>query len=169
MNMENVKIYDRAAGCMRQQITRTRNEVHETQTKWIPLGIATKKITKSADVVELLKPCYEQQDWHMREFMYMINLTKANKVISIVKISEGGQSGTVCDLKCVFAEALHARASAIILSHNHPSGRAIPSEMDDRLMKRAVEIGKMMECIVLDHVIMTPEGPYYSYADERAI
>jgi DNA repair protein RadC len=73
-------------------------------------------------------------------------------------------SGTVVDLKLVFQAALLGGAAALILSHNHPSGALRPSKEDVSITKRAVEVGKMIDMPVLDHIILTSEG-YYSLAD----
>jgi DNA repair protein RadC len=80
-------------------------------------------------------------------------------------ISRGGISGTVADPKLIFAAALKASASSIILAHNHPSGSLKPSEADIRLTKKLKEGGLYLEIPVLDHIILSKEG-YYSFADE---
>jgi DNA repair protein RadC len=65
----------------------------------------------------------------------------------------------------VFAAAIKANASSIILSHNHPSGNLMPSEQDKRLTQRMVEAGRLLDIPVIEHIIITEEG-YFSFADE---
>lgn len=95
-------------------------------------------------------------------------LNRAQKVLGICEISQGGSSGTVADPKIIFALALKANASGIIVSHNHPSGNLRPSQADIDLTKKLKEGGKFLELQLLDHVIVTSEG-YYSFADEGLV
>jgi DNA repair protein RadC len=73
-------------------------------------------------------------------------------------------SGTVADPKLIFVSALKAAASYIILVHNHPSGNLKPSSEDIRLTNRLVEGGKLLDLLVVDHLIITIEG-FYSFCD----
>lgn len=52
----------------------------------------------------------------VEEFKIML-LNRRNRVLGIVSISQGGMSGTIADPKVIFAVALKACASGIILSH----------------------------------------------------
>lgn len=136
---------------------------HKTKVK----ASEREKITSSGNVYEILKPFYKDiMDY--REFAFVVYLNRANKVIGVLKISEGGCAGTVVDPKLVFQGALLCNAQAIVLSHNHPSGNLKPSENDISLTKKCVELGKMLELNVLDHIILTSEG-FYSFADEGRI
>lgn len=100
----------------------------------------------------------------LEEFKIFL-LNRRNKVLGLVNISQGGISGTVADVKIIFAIALKACASGIILSHNHPSGETDPSEEDIRLTKKLVEAGKLLDTPVLDHIIVSPDN-YFSFKDE---
>lgn len=120
------------------------------------------KIISSNDAVKILQPLLA--DLHHEEF-WILFLNRANLVIGKQAISAGGMSGTVVDPKIIFKAALDAKASSIILCHNHPSGNLKPSEQDIRLTKNLVEAGKVLEISVLDHVIVSQNG-FYSFADE---
>lgn len=54
----------------------------------------------------------------------------------------------------VFAPALECRARAIVLLHNHPSGKLGPSDDDLQITRRFVEIGNLLRIMVMDHVIL---------------
>ena len=95
-------------------------------------------------------------------------LNRANKVLGFSKISSGGTSGTLVDVKIIFQIALKSNASSIILGHNHPSGNLKPSDADIRITRTIKEAGKMMEIPLVDHLILTDEN-YYSFADEGMI
>ena len=72
----------------------------------------------------------------------------------------------VADPKLVFAAALKASASYIILCHNHPSGNTKPSNADLLLTERLKEGGKFLDLPIQDHIIIAGDDDYYSFADE---
>ncbi|KLT67093.1 RadC family protein [Pedobacter sp. BMA] len=98
----------------------------------------------------------------------IILLNRRNRVLGIVNISQGGMSGTIADPKIIFAVALKACASGIILSHSHPSGESSPSEADIKLTRKLTEAGKLLDLQILDHIIVCSDG-YYSFMDEGMI
>jgi len=101
----------------------------------------------------------------LEEFKVLL-LNRRNRVLGIVNLSQGGLSGTIADAKVIFAIALKACASSILLSHNHPSGEASPSQADISLTKRLVEAGKLLDIQVLDHIILCRDS-YFSFKDEN--
>ena len=118
-------------------------------------------VRKSEDMYQLIKPYM----FGMYEQFYIVLLNRANKVISIEKISEGGMFATVVDPKRVFKIALEKGACRIILTHNHPSGNTKASDGDIRITARLVEAGRVLEISVLDHLIVAGDQ-YMSFADE---
>jgi len=123
------------------------------------------KIVSSQDAYDLLKSV--MLDLHHEEFWIMM-LNRANRVIKMKRISSGGISGTVADVKIIFKEAVDHMSSALILAHNHPSGNRNPSEQDIRLTRKMKESGLLLDIPVLDHIIFA-EDKYYSFADEAML
>ncbi len=123
------------------------------------------KIISDKVVFEIMSPILS--DLPHEEF-WIICLNRSNRFISKHKISSGGVAGTVADMKMIFNIAIKELASGIILCHNHPSGNLNPSELDIRLTKKAVEAGKLLEVIVLDHVIIG-RNSYYSLLDNNQL
>ncbi|MDR7131622.1 DNA repair protein RadC [Algoriphagus sp. 4150] len=119
----------------------------------------------SRQVYEVLSKTWDRERLEFVEDFKVMLLSRANRVLGIVTISSGGTAGTVVDVKLVFAAAIKSNSHSIILSHNHPSGNLMPSEQDKRLTKRIKEAGKILDILVLDHLILTAEG-YYSFADD---
>lgn len=120
------------------------------------------KITSSKDVFELFQP--NLADLPYEEFWILL-LNRSNKIIDKRKISQGGTSGTVIDVKLILKDAIEKLATSIILCHNHPSGNTQPSEKDISITNKLKEAAKIMEIPVLDHIIIT-DSSYYSFADE---
>ena len=105
---------------------------------------------------------------HFEEFKLML-LTRSNRVLGIASISKGGINGTVTDVRIILQYAIKANSSGIIVCHNHPSGNLQPSESDLSLTKKIKESAAMMDIQLLDHLIIIPEGRYYSMADEKML
>ena len=124
-----------------------------------------KKISSSQDAFNAI---YSYLSDSIYEEFYIILLNRANEIIGVHRISEGGTSGTVVDPKKVFKLALVKQASSIILSHNHPSGNIQPSHQDKTITKKLKDSGKLMEIEVLDHIIVG-NNRYLSFADEGLI
>jgi DNA repair protein RadC len=118
-------------------------------------------INGSQIVYELMKP--HLLDAQVEEF-WIILLNRANNVIKKQKISQGGVSGTVADPKVIFKYALEETASGIILIHNHPSGNLKPSQEDISLTQKLKEGAKLLDMVVLDHLIFANTG-YFSFVD----
>jgi len=120
------------------------------------------KITCSRDAFDVLRP--HLMDVPHEEFWILV-LNRANQVIRPVQISAGGVSGTVADPKIIFKAALEHLASAVILSHNHPSGNLQPSQADKDLTRKLKAAGQLLDIPILDHLILS-DKTYLSFADE---
>jgi len=121
----------------------------------------TPQIKCSKDVFDLLSPLLS--DLPHEEF-WILFLNRSNKVINRMKLSQGGISGTVTDVRIVMKKAIEFLASGIIVCHNHPSGNLSPSESDSRITQKIKEAGNIMDIQLLDHIIIS-EKDYYSFAD----
>jgi DNA repair protein RadC len=120
------------------------------------------KISCSRDIFNIFHPLLA--DLYHEEF-WIILLNRANKIIDKQRISQGGISGTVTDIRIILKSAIETSASALILCHNHPSGNLKPSDADISITRKIKESGKLMEIELLDHLIVT-DGNYFSFADE---
>ena len=105
---------------------------------------------------------------HVEEFKLML-LTRSNKVLGIASISKGGINGTVTDVRIILQYAIKANASGIIICHNHPSGNLQPSESDQAITRKIKDSGLLMDVQLLDHLIITAEDNYYSFADNGLV
>lgn len=121
----------------------------------------------SRDVCDLVYPSW-LDDIDYRESFKILLLSRANSVLGISNLFKGGQSGVAVDAKLVFQTALKCSAASIILMHNHPSGSLEASDADLKLTKKVVEVGKLLELPILDHIIFTSES-FLSFADEGLI
>jgi DNA repair protein RadC len=109
----------------------------------------------------------ELSDLSHEEF-WVIFLDRANNVIDKARISQGGISGTVIDIRIILKQAIEKLASSIILVHNHPSGNLNASTNDLEITRKATEASKFFDIKVLDHIIVAGKK-FMSFADEGLI
>jgi DNA repair protein RadC len=120
------------------------------------------KITSCKAVFEIMQPIigelYHEEFW-------VLYLNQANKVIYKSQISKGGMTSTLVDIRLIFKMAFEHNAIAIILTHNHPSGKLIPSQQDIDMTKKIKFAATALEIQVLDHMIIT-ETDYFSFKED---
>jgi DNA repair protein RadC len=120
------------------------------------------KITSSKAVFEVMQPIIGEL---AHEEFWVLFLNNSNKILFKTQLSKGGMTGTMVDVRIVFKLAFEQNATAIILAHNHPSGKLQASDADIQITKKIKTAGQQLDIPVLDHVIITETG-YYSFADE---
>jgi DNA repair protein RadC len=123
------------------------------------------QIKISSDAYAVLKQSWDDNKIEFVEQFKVMLLNRANKVLGIYEVSTGGISGTVADIRLIFAAAIKSNATSIVLAHNHPSSNTKPSEADILPTRRIKEAGKLLEIKVIDHITVTVEN-YFSFADE---
>ena len=125
-------------------------------------ALEKKKISSSTSVFELMQPIIGELP---HEEFWIIFLNNSNKVIEQVLLSKGGITGTLVDVRLAMKRAIEVGATAIILTHNHPSGNLNPSSADKQLTQKLKIAGESLDIKILDHIIVT-EKSYFSFADE---
>ncbi len=123
------------------------------------------QIRSSASVFEYFSSLLS--DLPHEEFHVMF-LNRANRVIKSERISQGGVSGTVTDVRLILKTAIELLASGMVISHNHPSGNTSPSDSDIRITQKIKEAGALLDIQLLDHIIVAGRD-YYSFADNGAM
>lgn len=99
-----------------------------------------------------------------REHFWTVCLDTANHVLNIELVSMGTIHSVLVEPMEVFSVPLQKRAVNIILIHNHPSGDVQPSEADRDVTDRLIQVGRIINVKVIDHLIIS-EKTYYSFAD----
>jgi DNA repair protein RadC len=83
-------------------------------------------------------------------------------LIGVHEISSGALTAAMVDPRVVFAAAVVAGASALILVHTHPSGDPQPSTEDVMLTDQIGKGAKLLSIRLLDHLIVARGGAWYS-------
>ncbi len=122
-------------------------------------------ITDSQSAYELLQLTWDVNKIEMQEQFVVLLLNRSNRVLGRVLLSAGTTDSNIVDSKHLFAAAISACASSIVLAHNHPSGNISPSESDKRLTYSLLKIADFLGITLIDHIIITPHDGYFSFAD----
>lgn len=124
------------------------------------------KILNSDDIYSILQRILLREDSidQNREHFWVIGLENNNRILFIELVSLGTVRQTIVEPMEVFSFALQKRAVKIMLCHNHPSGELTPSEMDKDITDRLIQVGIIVNCRVIDHLIITPTS-YLSFED----
>ena len=122
------------------------------------------KITSSLETYDFIKSFYFD-DIDIYESFFVLMLNNSNTTISYAKISQGGITGTIVDLRIIAKYAIDSLATSVILAHNHPSGKLQESDQD-RIITKKIKLGlETLDIKVLDHIILTSKG-YFSFNDQ---
>ena len=143
-----------------------KNIISEIELKYSPSILKQKriKITNSQSAYKAFLTNWDMDTIELYEEFKVLLLNRANEVLGIHSLSKGGISGTIVDLKLLFAVVLKSASSSIILAHNHPSGNLKPSEADKALNNKINKVAGYLDIYVWDNLVITKDG-YFSYAD----
>lgn len=103
-----------------------------------------------------------------KEYFIIYYLDVRNTVIAKETISIGTLNASLVHPREVFEPAIRYLSAQIILTHNHPSDYAEPSEEDILLTKRLQAAGNIIGIHVIDHIIVT-EHTYYSFLEHHIL
>ena len=118
-------------------------------------------LSNSQEVYNVMKPLFSEND--DVETVYCIFLNTRNRILAIEKMFSGSISASAIYPREVVKRILALKSSAIVLTHNHPSGFVDPSDEDKAI---TVRIAIALACIDVklhDHIIIG-DG-FHSMAD----
>jgi DNA repair protein RadC len=118
------------------------------------------KISFPPDILPVIQNYADRKQEHF----ICVSLNGANEVIATRVVTIGLVNKSQVHPREVFADPLTDRASAIIVAHNHPSGKLEPSVEDIELTKQLLESGKTLGISLLDHIVFNQKG-YFSFLE----
>lgn len=140
--------------------------IPEIELKYKSGNVFKSKILSSMDAYEVFQKLYDQDTIELYETVIVLFVNSANNTIGWMKHSTGGLSFSTIDPRLIYGTALKCGAMGVMISHNHPSGSLKPSDSDKHLTKKLLEGSKYLGIVLIDHIIVSPEGGYYSFADD---
>jgi len=88
------------------------------------------------------------------EVFAVLFLDNRHRLIDYVEMFRGTIDSASVYPREVVKEALKRNAAAVILSHNHPSGHAEPSQADRTLTERLKDALGLVDIRTLDHIVV---------------
>ena len=139
-------------------------ELSKRRSKLVNGGYNKRPITCAKDVYNMLKDHVKELK---KERLYCVLLDTKNIPFKVVRVSEGTLNSSLIHPREVFKEAIKESAFSVMLVHNHPSGNPEPSGEDLDVTRKIIETGKMLDILVLDHVIIGKDK-FWNWLDTQS-
>ena len=124
------------------------------------------RVHNAQDIYNIMREILllEDENDRKKEHFWTISLDYGQTILNIELVSLGTAKETLVDPMEVYSIPLQKKASKLILVHNHPSGNIVPSQSDENMTDRLIQVGLIMNVPVIDHIIIT-ENSYYSFQE----
>ncbi len=124
------------------------------------------KVIKSVeDVIDFCKNILWDLD--IEQFCSLF-LNSKNEIIKFEVIEQGTVNEAYVYYRRLFEKAFYYNSTAIILIHNHPSGKVNPSNEDINITKEIINLASNLGITVHDHIIIS-EDNYFSFKENQLI
>lgn len=141
------------------------NVCHEIEIHYKrPVFDTVKTIKHSHDTDKIVREFINLNRIDYKEFFIVLLLTTNHQVLYISEIGSGDTTNVVVHVKEIAQLALMTHSSAVIVAHNHPSGRLYASGSDIKTTIKIKNALSLFDINLLDHIIITSEG-YFSFVD----
>jgi len=121
------------------------------------------RLHNATEVYQYLRPVLSAL---RKEVFHVLSFNSRNILLHDARVAEGTMNACPVDPREVFSAALAAKATAIVLAHNHPSGDPEPSAQDLALTAQIVDGGRLLGIKVLDHLVVG-DGTFTSMMERR--
>ncbi len=107
---------------------------------------------------------------HLRqEVLHVLVLDSRLRLIHMEEVTRGLVNETLAHPREILRPVIMHLGHSFILTHNHPSGDASPSEADRRVTKQLKKAAHLLQLKLLDHIIvgrnLDKRDPYYSFKE----
>lgn len=103
------------------------------------------------------------------EYVWMLCVDAKMHIIEFSELSHGTINWSFASPRNVFRKCILNNAYGFVMIHNHPSGDVTPSADDIKISKNIKALGKIMEIYLVDHIIIAPNGDYYSMEEQNIL
>ncbi len=124
-------------------------------------------LTTPKDAAKMARHFYHGAD---REIFLVCSVDASYSPVAFEVIAIGNLNSCIATPREIFKHAILNNAYAILMFHNHPSGRCVPSNRDKLLTQRIYDAGKLLGICLADHIIVgRQEEDYFSFANENCL
>ena len=92
------------------------------------------------------------------ELLALLLNSRNSPICEPLKIARGTQNFLETYARDVYKEALRWGAHSVIVAHSHPSGDPIPSDEDIAFTQRLIDVGKIAQIRMVDHLVVGASG-----------
>ncbi len=126
------------------------------------------QILNSEDIYSIMQEVLlrEEKIDQEKEHFWIVSLAQSNMLQNIELVSLGSVNAANVEPMNVFRIAVMKGAVKVIMVHNHPSGKLKPSDEDKDLTDRLIQVGRILNIEVLDHLIISSKS-YFSFLNEE--
>ena len=119
--------------------------------------------------VNIVYEYYKNKIGYLKQEVFcVVYLDSKNMILKEKELFRGTLNHSIVYPREIFKEVYIIGATSVILIHNHPSGKVLPSKDDINLTKRIISVGDIMDIKVLDHLIISSTN-YYSFLENGDI
>lgn len=135
-----------------------------TMTLFEPVGKAPKpsmlagfipRQSEDAVAQQLLRPLFDDE----RETLILAGFDSFERLVRIER-AEGDTRGRCVIAPRCWRALLGGHVAAVLMAHNHPSGRAWPSDADIRTTQETALFLRTMDIDLVDHLIFVTGGHF---------
>lgn len=126
-----------------------------------------RKRTRLECFVEALRNNFPKEEMTKKEFFKVLTLDIDFNVTGCIHAGTGGKDSCPVSFREVARGIAELDARFIVLGHNHPSGKLFPSYLDVQLTEDISKLARMLNVVIVDHIILTSTGYYSFVADNK--
>ena len=126
--------------------------------------MARRYLEEKADVVNVAGGVVALGEYFLPRFVgrtvepvMLAALDNKNKIISCAIVAEGETDNAKISKRKIMEEAIRAKATRVVLAHNHPMGFAVPSAEDVYMTGEVFELLKSVNIELIDHIIVAED------------
>ena len=128
----------------------------EMGRRWLRLApeeIRNHRVTSPEAAYEVFKTVFTPGDEKEELFVLLLN-AKNCPICEPVRLARGTHDFAPAFARDVFKEALKWGAHSLMVAHNHPSGDPMPSKADLDFTRRLIELGRLADIPLKDHLVI---------------
>lgn len=126
--------------------------IQEKKTKF-----KSKNVQCMPDVIDLARQIFKK-DIGVYESVYIILVNSFLQTTGIAKISQGGLSTSLVDIRLICHYAIATLSTGVVMVHNHPTGNVTASNSDLITCKAVKAALKLLKIQFIDNIIITSEN-----------
>ena len=137
--------------------------VHAVARRYLQQRLKDKQyVSSSRDIADYL--VHAMRDLK-KEVFWVMFLDSSHGIIDSEFLAQGTINANTIYPREIIKKALEYNAAAVVLAHNHPSGKVMPSPEDRHLTSTLYKALSYVSVTVLDHFIVGKGRAPYSFAD----